>query len=152
MFRLLGNKVELVRYIVTWQETQGEETIEMEERCVSEEHKNEIEQKLTERGIPFSTESITQAGNEWFEGLEFDSYDEDLEVFNAGREAYEQRKQLQELSEQSSARGYGKDASQQDTQFSANIKGAIEAGLKIGVYWFNYCWTLVNLKKLAVRN
>lgn len=75
MFRLLGNKVELVRYIVTWQETQGEETIEMEERCVSEEHKNEIEQKLTERGIPFSTESITQAGNEWFEGLEFDSYD-----------------------------------------------------------------------------
>ena len=49
MFRLLGNKVELVRYIVNWQETQGEETIEMEERCVSEEHKNEIEQKLTEK-------------------------------------------------------------------------------------------------------
>lgn len=99
MFRLLGNKVELVRYIVTWQETQGEETIEMEERCISEEHKNEIEQKLTERGIPFSTESITQSGNEWFEGLEFDSYDEALEVFNAGREAYEQKKQLQELTD-----------------------------------------------------
>jgi LysM repeat protein len=43
--------------------------------------------------------------------------------------------------------GYGKDASQQDTQFSANIKGAIEAGLKIGVYWFNYCCSLEDAKK-----
>lgn len=99
MFRLLGNKVELVRYIVKWQENYGEETIEMEERCVSKEHKNEIEQKLTERSIPFFTESIAQEGNEWFEGLEFDSYDEALEVFNAGREAYEQKKQLQELTD-----------------------------------------------------
>ena len=99
MFRLLGNKVELVRYIVTWQETQGEETIEMEERCVSEEHKNEIEQKLTERGVPFSTESITQAGNEWFEGLEFDSYDEALVVFDKGEQAYLKEKQRQELTD-----------------------------------------------------
>ncbi len=95
MFRMLGKKVELIRYKVTWQEDEQE----MQENCISEEHKNEIEQKLTERGIPFSTESITQAGNEWFEGLEFDSYDEALEVFNAGREAYEQRKQLQELTD-----------------------------------------------------
>ena len=95
MFRMLGKKVELYRYKVTWQE----DGREMQENCISEEHKNEIEQKLTERGIPFSTESITQAGNEWFEGLEFDSYDEALEVFNAGREAYEQRKQLQELTD-----------------------------------------------------
>jgi LysM repeat protein len=43
--------------------------------------------------------------------------------------------------------GYGKDASQQDTQFSANIKGAIEAGLKIGVYWFNYCCSVEDAKK-----
>jgi len=96
---MLGNKVELIRYIVKWQEIQGEETIEMEERCVSEEHKNEIEQKLTEKGIQFSTETIDQTANEWFEGLEFDSYDEALEVLNAGREAYEQNKQLQELTD-----------------------------------------------------
>jgi LysM repeat protein len=43
--------------------------------------------------------------------------------------------------------GYGKDASQQDTQFSANIKGAIEAGLKTGVYWFNYCCSVEDAKK-----
>lgn len=99
MFRMLGKKVELIRYVVRWQETKGEETIEMEERCISEEHKNEIEQELTEKGIQFSTEAIDQTANEWFEGLEFDSYDEALEVFNAGREVYEQNKQLQELTD-----------------------------------------------------
>ena len=99
MFRLLGNKVELVRYIVTWQETQGEETIEMEERCVSEEHKNEIEQKLTERGIPFSTESITQVGNEWFNGLTFGSYDEAKRVFEAGEAQFNLEKARTELTD-----------------------------------------------------
>ena len=99
MFRMLGKKVELIRYIVKWQENYGEETIDMEEKCVSEEHKNEVEQRLTQKGIQFSTETIDQTVNEWFEGLEFDSYDEALEVFNAGREAYEQRKQLQELTD-----------------------------------------------------
>jgi lysozyme len=43
--------------------------------------------------------------------------------------------------------GYGKDSSQQDAQFSANIKGAVEAGLKTGVYWFNYCCSVEDAKK-----
>jgi lysozyme len=43
--------------------------------------------------------------------------------------------------------GYGKDVSQRDAQFSANIKGAIEAGLKTGVYWFNYCCSVEDAKK-----
>lgn len=34
--------------------------------------------------------------------------------------------------------GYGDDAGQQDTRFSANIKGAVDAGLKAAVYWFSY--------------
>lgn len=34
--------------------------------------------------------------------------------------------------------GYGSEASQQDACFTANIKGAIAAGLKVGVYWFHY--------------
>lgn len=34
--------------------------------------------------------------------------------------------------------GYGNDISQTDTQFETNIKGAVAAGLKIGVYWFGY--------------
>ena len=93
MFRMLGKKVELYRYTVIY--TENEEV--MIEYCISEEHKNEIEQMLTDKEITFETTLIDQTGNEWFNGLEFDSYDEALKVFNAGREAYEQRKQLQEL-------------------------------------------------------
>ena len=50
MFRMLGKKVELIRYKVTWQEDEQE----MQEDCISEEHKNEVEQKLTTKNIvPF---------------------------------------------------------------------------------------------------
>jgi hypothetical protein len=94
---MLGKKVELIRYIVKWQENYGEETIDMEEKCVSEEHKNEVEQKLTTENIDFTTEAIDQTDNEWFNGLEFNSYDEALEVFNKGEQAYLQAKIVQEL-------------------------------------------------------
>jgi hypothetical protein len=95
MFRLLGKKVELIRYIVTWQED-GQE---IQESCVSEEHRDEIQQKLTEKEIEFSTEAIDQTNNEWFNGLEFDSYDEALAVFSKGEQAYLQEKQRQELTD-----------------------------------------------------
>ena len=93
MFRMLGKKVELIRYKVTWQED-GQE---MQEDCISEEHKNEVEQKLTTKNIDFTTEAIDQTSNEWFDGLEFNSYDEALAVFNKGEQAYLQEKQRQEL-------------------------------------------------------
>ncbi len=99
MFRMLGKKVELIRYIVKWQENYGEETIDMEEKCVSEEHKNEVEQKLTTKNIDFTTEAIDQTENEWFNGLEFNSYDEALEVFNKGEQAYLQVQTVQELAD-----------------------------------------------------
>ena len=95
MFRMLGKKVELIRYKVTWQED-GQE---MQEGCISEEHKNEVEQKLTTKNIDFTTEAIDQTDNEWFDGLEFDSYDKALEVFNKGEQAYLQEKQRQELTD-----------------------------------------------------
>ena len=34
--------------------------------------------------------------------------------------------------------GFGNTASQQDRQFSANMKGTLEAGVPVGVYWFSY--------------
>ncbi len=71
----------------------------MQENCISEEHKNEVEQKLTTKNIDFTTEAIDQTDNEWFDGLEFDSYDEALEVFNKGEQAYLQEKQRQELAD-----------------------------------------------------
>ncbi len=95
MFRMLGKKVELIRYKVTWQENEQE----MQENCISEEHKNEVEQKLTTKNIAFTTEAIDQTDNEWFDGLEFDSYDKALEVFNKGEQAYLQEKQRQELAD-----------------------------------------------------
>jgi len=90
---MLGKKAELIRYKVTWQED-GQE---MQEDCISEEHKNEVEQKLTTKNIDFTTEAIDQTENEWFNGLEFNSYDEALEVFNKCEQAYLQEKTVQEL-------------------------------------------------------
>lgn len=69
----------------------------MQEYCISDEHRDEIQQKLTEKEIEFSTEAIDQTNNEWFNGLEFDSYDEALKVFNKGEQAYLQAKATQEL-------------------------------------------------------
>ena len=89
MFRMSGKKVELYRYTVTY--TENEEV--MIEYCISEEHKNEIEQVLTDKEVAFETIPIDQTGNEWFNGLEFDSYDEALAVFSKGEQAYLQEKQ-----------------------------------------------------------
>ena len=83
----------MIYHKVTWQEDEQE----MQEDCISEEHKNEVEQKLTAKNIDFTTEAIDQTENEWFNGLEFNSYDEALEVFNKGEQAYLQEKQRQEL-------------------------------------------------------
>ena len=47
--------------------------------------------------------------------------------------------------------GYGDDVSQQDKQFAENIKGALAAGMKAAVYWFNYADSVADaLKEWAV--
>lgn len=43
--------------------------------------------------------------------------------------------------------GYGNDASQRDTCFTANMKGAIAAGLKVAVYWFGYADSPTDARK-----
>ena len=88
MFRMSGKKVELYRYTVTWQENEQE----MQENCISEKHKDEIEQMLTDKEIAFETKTIDQTSNEWFNGLEFDSYDEALAVFDRGEQSLFTRK------------------------------------------------------------
>lgn len=86
MFRMLGNKVELIRYTVSYMQDE----IKMQENCMSGEHKNEVEQMLVEGGIEFITTAIDQSQNEWFNGLEFNSYNEALTIFNQGENAYKQ--------------------------------------------------------------
>ena len=95
MFRMSGKKVELYKYTVTY--TENEEV--MIENCISEEHKNEIEQVLTDKEITFETTLIDQTSNEWFNGLEFESYDEALAVFDKGEQTYLQEKRRQELTD-----------------------------------------------------
>lgn len=95
MFRMLGKKVELIRYIVSWQE----DDLEMQEGCVSEDHKNDVEQSLTQKNIQFSTQTVNQSENEWIDGLEFNSYDEALAALNGGEHAYQQQQQLKLLTD-----------------------------------------------------
>jgi len=96
MFRMLGNKVELYRYKIIY----TEDEVEMQENCISLEHKNEIEQKLTGKEIIFTTTQIDQTNNEWMDGVKFDSYDEALIVFNSGLpKPKTEIEKLQEVSE-----------------------------------------------------
>ena len=92
MFRTAGKKVELIRYRVTY----TEDEIQMTESCISDEHKNEVESNLTSRGIEFTTVAVEQTGNEWINGLEFDSYDKALEAFNNGEVPKTKEEELQE--------------------------------------------------------
>lgn len=43
--------------------------------------------------------------------------------------------------------GYGDSAAQIDKQFLSNIKGALDAGLKVAVYWFSYADTTDDAQK-----
>ncbi|MCD7828897.1 MAG: peptidoglycan-binding protein [Clostridiales bacterium] len=45
--------------------------------------------------------------------------------------------------------GYGSSASQKDTKFEANYKGAKAAGLMVGAYWYSYATTKSGAKKEA---
>ena len=95
MFRMLGNKVELIRCKVIYN-SKGEEHVE---NCVSTEHRNEITQKLEDRDIEFAVETIDQTSNEWFNGLEFGSYDEAKRVFEAGEAQFNLEKDRKELTD-----------------------------------------------------
>lgn len=42
--------------------------------------------------------------------------------------------------------GYGNDISQKDKRFTENITGAINAGMKVAVYWFSYADSVADAK------
>lgn len=42
--------------------------------------------------------------------------------------------------------GFGSSASQKDTMFESHINGALAAGIKVGVYWFGYAYTVATAK------
>lgn len=94
MFRMEGRKAQLVRYVVSYEEStrarrsQEPEVHVREERCVSAAHRDQVEAMLTAKGIPFTTTAIDQTGNEWFDGLEFGSYDEAAASLASGEASY----------------------------------------------------------------
>ena len=92
MFIMQGEEVKLVRHVISYVDHETE----MQEMCVSDEHKREMEQLLTSRGIEFVSEAVDQTSNEWFDGLCFKSYDKAREVFEAGEQAYLADKRRQE--------------------------------------------------------
>jgi len=92
MFRMTGNKVELYRYTTTYTENE----VEFQEGLISDEHKIQVEQSLTDRGISFMTTTVDQTANEWIDGLEFDSYDAAMIAFNQG-ETYKNAKAIETL-------------------------------------------------------
>jgi len=78
IYMMYGNTVKLLRYKVMWEETMPgfdkdgkplENTVAQEEWCISEEHRDEIIQKLGD--TPYTVETIGQIGNEWINGMEF---------------------------------------------------------------------------------
>ena len=95
MFKLVNGKVKLIRFEIVYID-EGREEVEF---CVSEKERDEVENRLDIEGITFSISEVDQTENEWFNGLEFESYDEALEVFNKGEQAYLQEKQRQELTD-----------------------------------------------------
>lgn len=92
MFIMQGEEVKLVRHVISYAEDENE----MQEMCVSDEHKREVEKLLSNNGSEFVSEAVDQTANEWFNGLHFNSYDTALIVFNAGEEAYLQDKRKRE--------------------------------------------------------
>lgn len=45
--------------------------------------------------------------------------------------------------------GFGSSASQVDSRFKSHIEGALAAGIKVGIYWFGYAYTVDIAKKEA---
>ena len=95
MILLLNNKAKLVKYAITF--IRDGELIE--EFYTSKEANLEMEDSLRGLDIQFESRVIPQEGNEWIDGLEFDSIDEALKIFNKGEQAYIQEKQRQELTD-----------------------------------------------------
>jgi hypothetical protein len=95
MFIMQGNQVKLVRYIISYMEHENE----MQEMCVNDEHKEEIETLLASKGTDFTSQAVDQSQNEWFDGLTFKSFDEARGVFEAGEQAYLQRQAIQQATD-----------------------------------------------------
>jgi hypothetical protein len=78
-YRMCGDTVELLRYIVTYEDKVKdwnkeekkiiEKTVKYTEYCISDQHRDEFIESLKEK--PYTVETIDQNGNEWMDGMTF---------------------------------------------------------------------------------
>lgn len=86
-FEMLGDIVQLYKYEISY----NDRDITLVDGCISTEHKVELEKKLTEQSIEFTTTEISQPQYEWLNGKEFEGgYDEALKASQMGEEAWNQ--------------------------------------------------------------
>ena len=85
--RMYGTTVQLHRYQITYDTDRGEVT----EYAVTEEEANAIASRTGGSVSPMET-----SGNEWIDGLEFETRDEAIRLLEAGEEAYKAAVQKRE--------------------------------------------------------
>jgi hypothetical protein len=93
---MYGTIVQIYRYKIDYEETDWEYDYETgqtqevivtyTEYCISEEHKNEVLNYLQNQNPVVTT--LDTVNLEWFDGLEFETYDEALATLNAGQNAW----------------------------------------------------------------
>jgi len=120
-YRMYGDIVQLIRYVVAYETTetsygeQGEpitQTIQLEEGCISDAHRDAFIASLN--GAPYTVETVDQAGNEWIDGLEFPDAKKADEAFAKGEGWHrieEYKNQLQTIDAESGASRHVRDVS-----------------------------------------
>ena len=86
MITLIGNKIELIRYEITYREND----IDMSEYCITDEERERIKNSLKERDIKYIVKSIPQ-DCEWMRGLQFDNIDDAKAAMNMGEKTYKDK-------------------------------------------------------------
>ena len=96
MFRMQGNVAQLYRYKINYEVVETvfdeetnepvEQTTKKTEYCVSDEHYDEFVKLID--GKPHTIKAVSQTGNDWMDGMEFDSAEEAALAFEMGEAAY----------------------------------------------------------------
>jgi len=85
IYRMYGDIAQLLRYKIAWKDTEG---CEQEEYCISEEHRDEVIQRLGD--ATHTVEAIDQSGNGWIDGMAFPDASQVPDALAMGEAAWRQ--------------------------------------------------------------
>lgn len=90
MFRMYGRKVEILKYQISYTDTENEE--QRTDYAANEEEAREIATRVNG-----TVSALPDGGDAWMDGIEVadvpDTYAEALRILDIGKEAYEKEKQ-----------------------------------------------------------